>query len=67
MHQHCINHRIAFDPDYREYCAIGLQSCAGCKLAELRTVTVTSKTMIEDEKHATTAYQFTNGRMERTW
>ena len=62
----CTNARLDFDP-YREYCAIGLQNCTGCKLAELRTVTVTSKQMIEDEKYATTAYQFTNGRMERTW
>ena len=63
----CINARMEFDPAYREYCAIGLQSCIGCKLAELRMVTVTAKQQIEDDKYATTAYQFTTGMMERTW
>ena len=62
----CTNARLDLDP-YREYCAIGLQNCIGCQMAELRTVTVTANQMIKDEKYATTTYDFTSGRMERTW
>ena len=62
----CTNARLDLDP-YREYCAIGLTKCAFCDKADLRTVTVSAKKMMEDDKYATTAYDFTTGRMERTW
>ena len=63
----CINARMEFEPEYREYCAIGLTQCTGCKLSKFRTVKVTAKQMIEDEKHETKAYDYTSGRLERTW
>ena len=47
----CINARMEFEPEYREYCAIGLDNCIGCKLVELRMVKVTQRQIDEDEKH----------------
>jgi hypothetical protein len=44
-----------------------LTQCTGCKLAKFRTVKVTAKQMIEDEKHETKAYDYTSGKLERTW
>ena len=46
----CTNARLDLDP-YREYCAIGLDNCIGCKLVELRMVKVTQRQIDEDEKH----------------
>jgi hypothetical protein len=42
---------LEFEPEYREYCAIGLDNCIGCELAELRMIKVTQRQIDEDEKH----------------
>jgi len=42
---------MSFEPEYREYCAIGLHDCTGCELVELRMVKVTQRQIAEDEKH----------------
>ncbi len=47
----CTNARTSFEPEYREYCAIGLDNCIGCELAELRMIKVTQRQIDEDEKH----------------
>lgn len=62
----CKHARISFDP-YREYCALGLQECGGCKQLELQIIEVSAETMIQDERHATIAYQYSTGTMEKTW
>ena len=63
----CINARMDFEPEYREYCALGLQNCTGCQVAELRRITVTTEQMIEDERHEWRVYDYTTGGMVRTW
>jgi hypothetical protein len=70
MQHRCTHARILFTPDYQEHCVAldGKPQCNGCKLVELRPATHTSaKQMIEDERHATKAYDFTSGRMVTTW
>lgn len=62
----CKHARISFDP-YREYCALGLKNCGGCKQAELRTIEESAETMIQDERHETKSYDYTTGMLERTW
>lgn len=62
----CISARMSFDP-YREYCSLGFKNCAGCKFAILQTIRVSAETMIQDERHETKAYDYTTGRLERTW
>ena len=63
----CINARMEFEPEYREYCSLGLQNCTGCQLAELRMIKVTAKQLIEDEKHEWRVYDYTTGGMVRIW
>ena len=63
----CINARMEFEPEYREYCSLGLQNCTGCQVAELRRITVTTEQMIEDERHEWRVYDYTTGGMVRTW
>jgi len=70
MQFRCTHARILFTPDYQEHCVAldGEPQCNGCKLVELRPAIHTSaKQMIEDERHATTAYDFTSGGMVKTW
>lgn len=69
----CKHKRIDFDP-YREYCAIiGEPDCSmKCPHVEIMTAKITNKMMMNDEKYATTAYDFTSGgtvkpRMVTTW
>jgi len=68
MQYRCTHARILFTPDYQEHCVkIGTPQCNGCKLVELRTTQTSAKQMIEDERHATKAYDFASGRMVTTW
>ena len=62
----CRHAKLDLEP-YREYCSLGLQNCVGCEMAELRTVKVTPKQMIEDARHETVMYDSTTGKLERTW
>ena len=61
----CIKARMEFEPEYREYCSLGLQNCTGCQVAELRRITVTTEQMIEDDIHAEVYYDYTTGRTEK--
>ena len=61
----CINARMEFEPEYREYCAIGLQNCTGCKSVELRIVKVSANQLMEDDTHAEVYYDYTTGRTEK--
>jgi len=69
MQHRCTHARILFAPDYQEHCIkIGTPQCNGCSMFELRPAIHTSaQQMIDDERHATTAYNFTSGRLEMTW
>jgi len=68
MQFRCNHARILFTPDYQENCVkIGTPQCDGCKLVELCTTHTSTKQMIEDERHATTAYDYTTGGMVTTW
>ena len=70
MQFRCTHARILFIPDYQEYCVAldGKPQCNGCKLVELRqTATGSAQQMIEDDKRATTAYDYTTGGMVMTW
>lgn len=70
MQYRCTHARILFTPDYQEHCVAldDKPQCNGCWLVELPQIaTGSAKQMIDDERHATTAYDFTMGRMVRTW
>ena len=69
MQFRCKHARILFTPDYQEYCKAvdGTPQCNGCKLVELRTGNHSIDQMIDDNKHATTAYDYTTGGMVMTW
>ena len=69
MQNRCTHARILFTPDYQEHCVAldDKPQCNGCKLVELRTTHTSAQQMIEDERHATTAYDFTTGGMVKTW
>jgi len=69
MQFRCKHAQIIFDPDYREHCEAvgGTPQCIDCKLVELRTGNASIEQMIEDERHATTAYDYTTGGMVKTW
>jgi len=70
MQNRCTHARILFTPDYQEHCVAldDKPQCNGCKLVKLRPAIHTSAKQIEDdERHATTAYDFTTGGMVKTW
>ena len=62
----CTNARLDLEP-YREYCSLGLDKCHGCVMADLQTIRVTAKQLIEDARHETVMYDSTTGKLERTW
>ena len=69
MQHRCTHARILFTPDYQEHCVAldGKPQCNGCRLVELRTTDTSAQQMIEDERHASTAYDYTTGGMVKTW